>query len=481
MYSFAATNKRLRMLVALSPIVLSGAGAATAADLCVECIAVKLERPVVARGPSSREPDAPVSMTALPDGTFRAFAANGTTFAIDGATPFALSGPARAVLEPGPPGSPSECGRWLTTLMPAPGKLYGLIHNEQHCGNGPYKSMSIASSADEGLTWNVLGEVISGDDAFVPGHPGGEGDCTAANGHDGYWYAYCLRLRDWKNIVARAPLNDPSPGKWMKWTASGWIAPGLGGTATALAQSVGTGSAYWTGAGVVIRLATTTSSMQLSVSRDKVHFDTLAEPVVRYDGNDWKRPAPTDLYAYPSMIAPHGFNDIGRDFFLAYTFIPAGEDFSHRYLVVQKGTIAMSRTAQYPQVRVALTRWVDSDGRQWTTADPPLPSQHSHAVDAHLGYVMTALPMQAPGVRLDECFYNQLDSQSDSGFIAEGGACAGEGSARRRIAGYIFRDPLPGTVPLYSCLAKSQAHFVSNRADCENAGLRGRLLGFALR
>ena len=37
--------------------------------------------------------------------------------------------------------------------------------------------------------------------------PGGAGDCTIVDGEDGYFYAYCLRARDWRTIVARAALT----------------------------------------------------------------------------------------------------------------------------------------------------------------------------------------------------------------------------------------------------------------------------------
>lgn len=372
---------------------------AAAGELCVECIAVKLEHPVVVRGPSRYEPDAPVSIIELPDGTFRAFAANGTTVAIDGATPFALGGRSKVVLEPGPAGSPSECGRWLTTVMQGRGTLYGLIHNEQRCHyreGETYKSMSIARSEDLGLTWNVLGQVITADEGPASGQQGGEGDCTAVDGHDGFWYAYCQRLRDWKNTVARAPRDDPSPGKWTKWGGTGWSAPALGGVAAALNGAVGMSSAYSTEADAVLLLGTTASALQLSASKDKLHFATVADPIILYDTNEWKRPAPGDLYAYPSMVAEHGFNNIGRHFFLTYMYIPPGQDFTQRYLVMHEASIAIAPAPQRPQVRAALSRWTSSGGGTWVTTGPPIAAGRSYVFDRQLGYVMTAPPIKLP-------------------------------------------------------------------------------------
>ncbi len=100
------------------------------------------------------------------------------------------------------------------------GVLYGLIHNETHCNDpkGSYKWMSIAQIR------RLRPDLErSRPDHFQPmtptsPHSQGEGDCTGVDGHDGYWYAYCLRRRDNKNIVARAPIENPGPGKWLKWT-----------------------------------------------------------------------------------------------------------------------------------------------------------------------------------------------------------------------------------------------------------------------
>lgn len=457
--------------------IVSSASAGDGTPPCLQCIEMRLEHPIVVRGPSLHEPDAPVSVIKLPDGSFRGFIAGGTTLAIDGATPVALDGRSQVVLEPGPKGSQSDCGRWITTVMQGFGVLYGLVHDETRCNDphGSYKSMSIAQSVNDGLTWNILGQIITSDEGNVP-PPGGEGDCTAADGHDGYWYAYCLRRRDGKNIVARAPIEHPVPGKWVKWSGDGWHAPGLGGTGTTLNGYVGPSSAYWTEADVILLLANN-SSMRLSISEDKVHFATVSEPIILYDEYNWQRPAPTELYAYPSMVSDQGFNNIADHFFLTYMYVPPNEDFSQRYLVVQEGWVRASAMPQYPQVRTALSRWIGADGRTWTTSGPPISSGLSYVYDVSLGYLMTAAPQQSPSTKLDECF----SALTGVGFLAEAGRCASEGSERRRPAGYAFRSEQPGTIALYNCRSESNAYFVSKHSDCENKGVRERLLGFALK
>jgi hypothetical protein len=464
--------------VILGNAVINSAIAAEALPPCVECVTVRLDHPVVVYGPSPYEPDAPVSIIKLPDGKFRGFVAGGKTLAIDGDTPTTIGGVPHVVLPAGPPGSQSECGRWLTTVMRGLGTLYGLIHNELHCNApyGTYKWMSIAKSNDYGLTWDILGPVITSDQPSTT-HTEGEGDCTAVDGHNGYWYAYCLRRRDGKNIVARAPIENPGPGKWFKWTGFGWDAPGVGGLGTGLSGFVGMSAAYWSGHGVVLLLGSLPSAAQLSLSEDKVHFGTVGDPIILYDEYNSKRPAPSELYGYPSMVAAErGFNDITEHFFLTYMYIPPNEDFTQRYLVMQEGWIRASARPQMPQVRTALSRWIDADGRTWTTTGPTISREHSFTYDKALGYLMTAAPAGSATIKLDECF----SDQTGVGFLVDAGHCGDQGSARRRPAGFAFRDEAPGTVPLFVCVAAGGTPFVSNRGDCESKGRRAVLLGFAL-
>jgi len=465
------------LTLAASFAIISHAAAADGTPPCLRCISVRLEHPIVVRGPSDHEPDAPVSVIRLPDGNFRGFIGGGTTLAVDGTTPVALSGLARAVLKPGPPGSRSDCGRWITTAMPGLGVLYGLVHNETRCHDpkGFYQWMSIAQSRDYGLTWDILGPIIT-DEQSDATRPESEADCTAVDGHDGYWYAYCMRRRDNRPIVARAPIENPVPGRWMKWSGRGWDAPGVGGAGAGLTGNLGTSAAYWT-EGNLIFLVVPSASFRLSISEDKVHFAGVAEPLILYDQDNWQRPTPSELYAYPSMVGDQGLNNIAGHFYLTYMYVPPNEDFSQRYLIAQEGWIDASALPQHPQVRTALSRWVASDGRTWTTTGPTISRGRSYAYDSTLGYLMTAPPAASTSMKLDECF----SDMSGIGFLADADRCQDEGSARRRPAGYAFRERQPDTIALYDCVSGSGEHFVSNRGDCEDKGNRRRLLGFALR
>src|SRR5690606_27799756 len=157
------------------------------------------------------------------------------------------------------------------------------VHQESICNYGPggqtHKSMAIATSVDDGLTWTDLGTVITGTDSPRPGSTTGEGDCTMVDGRDGYLYAYCLRNSDWQTIVARAPASDPTD--WRKYYEGGWSQPGLGGEATAIGF-IGPGAGYLHDRGWVATVTTDPwfEGLRLSLSKDKVTFVDLDEPLL---------------------------------------------------------------------------------------------------------------------------------------------------------------------------------------------------------
>jgi hypothetical protein len=83
------------------------------------------------------------------------------------------------------------------------------------------------------------GQILAGTDSPAASKQTGEGNFTAVNGQDEYYYAYCFRQRDRALIVARAPVSNPYPGNWMKFFKGKWDQPGLGGDATALTGGSG--------------------------------------------------------------------------------------------------------------------------------------------------------------------------------------------------------------------------------------------------
>lgn len=451
---------------------------ASAEEPCVSCLEVRVGLPIVARGPYPDELDASFTALRLADGSMRGFSANGTTYAVDGATLLDMEGQRTAVLPPGDAGSLSECGRWLTSTLRLNGNVLGLVHQERACDYGQgrtSKSMAIARSADDGLTWTELQTVITGTDTPQPDRITGEGDCTLVDGADDYLYAYCLRNSDWQTIVARAPVSDPTD--WRKFYQGTWSEPGLGGKATAIGF-VGHGTGYLKPQGLVAAIAVDKwfGGLRLSVSQDKVSFTDVKEPLVPMDDSDWNRPAPTALLAYPTMLDPEtGSDTVNQRFLLAYIYVPPGKGFENRYLVLQDVSLTVAVAPLPVQVGIALGRWSDPDGQAFISSTGPLTGDRADfKQDSVIAYLLTSAPDGKESIKLEEC-----SSARDQMLAADGG-CAVEGYARERTAGWVFASEQPGTVPVYRCIAKAQAHFASRAADCEGMGTMDLLLGYGL-
>jgi hypothetical protein len=468
-------------------LAASGAAAfaspAQADQPCVECLKVRVGPAIVVRGPFPDELDAAFSAIKLPDGSFRGFSANGATYAIDGASLRDMGGPRRPVLEAGVPGSVNECGRWLTATSWAGDTLIGMVHQESICDYGPQgqtdKSMAIALSSDNGVTWTDLGNVITGSDSPRPGTTSGEGDCSMVDGQDGYLYAYCLRNTDWQTIVARAPLSEPT--EWRKYFEGGWSEPGLDGKATDIGF-IGTGAGYLQEQGWVAAVATDPwfGGVRLSLSEDKVSFSDLDEPLLPIDGSDWNRPAETDLVAYGSLLDPAtGSNIVGSDFLLSYVYVPPGEGFESRYLVYHE--VALSVEDEPPaaaQVGLALTRW--KDGQSYVTSTGPLTGDRlGFEHDRIVAYMLTRAPEGVASIQFAECSRNASGRMDQ--VIADEGSCPPQGYRQERTAGWLYAAEQVGTVPVYRCTEpETGGHFASSAPDCEGLGTREFLLGYGL-
>jgi hypothetical protein len=467
-------------------LALGGIGQAESAKadgFCIDCLSVRLGPPMVVRGPFPDELDNHFTVLRLADGTYRGFTANGATYAVDGADVLALGGERRRVLAPGPAGSAGECGRWLNGVERLGGRVFGFVHDERLCDydkGQTDKSMELVSSADEGLSWRDEGAIISGADAPKPGAITGEGDCGVVDGKDGYLYAYCLRNSDWQTIVVRAPDTDLGPGAWRKYRDGAWSEPGLGGAASAIGF-LGTSPAYLKDFGRVATIVNDPwfGGLRLSLSADKVHFESLKEPLLPVDGAEWNRPAPTDLIAYLSLIDPaDGGNAVGSDFLLAAVTIPPGEDFAHRYLVFRRVHLAMGEAPAAVQAGVALVRWKGAEGGYRISTGPMTGEEAAFQSDRTLGFLLTRAAEGRASVKLEECRSGDGREQ----LLAFDGSCARNGLARLRTAGWAFAGEEKGTMPLYRCReAGTGDAFASNRADCEGLGAMELRLGYVLR
>lgn len=442
---------------------------------CAACVSVTVGPAMVIRGPAGDESDAPFVALKLPDGTLRGFVSNTTTYAVDGQSVTAMGGARRRVMGPGDKGSLAECGSWITGLSRSGPTLHGLVHNEARCDydrGETHKTMAMAASQDDGLSWRMLGTIVEASEKPAPGKLTGEGDCTMADGHDGFLYMYCLRPADWTITAMRAPRDDPVPGRWMKWGGRGWTVPALGGDAVPLALFPGHSAAWWTSQNLMLLLAVE-RSLKLSLSADKINFAQLRAPLVLYDEDIWDRPAPSALYAYPSLVDPSGGNDVGNDVYLTYAYVPPNAGFTERYLVMHRIRMTMERAPAAPQVRTALARYVDAKGTRMTTSGPPVVAgeRPTFSLEKVLGFVLTA-PPAAPSLLLEEC------ESAAGGFFLSDLPCATDLAARRRSAGYAYADPQPGTLALYSCTGTGGRRFAAADAGCDGLGRPGRRLGY---
>ena len=458
--------------------------ASAQAELCVDCLRVRVEAPIVVRGPFPDELDATFTALKLVDGSIRGFSANGSTYAIDGTTLMDMGGPRREVLQAGAPGSLSDCGQWLTSIMRSGGAVLGLVHQERSCDyekGRTDKSMAIATSSDDGLTWTGLRTVITGTDRMQPDKITGEGDCTMVDGQDSYLYAYCLRNSDWQTIVARAPVSDPT--RWNKYYEGGWSQPGLGGEATAIGF-LGPGAGYIKAFGSVAAIATDPwfGGVRLSLSQDKVSFADLDEPLVTIDGSDWARPADSDLIAYGIILNPDtGSNVADQNFTLGYIYVPPGKGFESRYLVLQEVSLSLEDKPLATQVGMALTRWSDPQKAGYVTSTGPVTGDRlGYTRDRTVAYMLTRPPEGVASTKFAECSSNALGHLDQ--ILAEDGTCEAAGYSHERTAGWLYAEQQPEAVPVYRCVdERAQSHFASSAADCEGLGMMELLLGYGLK
>ena len=472
----------LLVLILVGATALSGPAAASQ-EICTDCLQVRVGPPTVVRGPFPDELDATFTAIRLPDGTMRGFSANGATYAIDGASISDMGGPRRAVLQPGEPGSISDCGRWLTSALRDGDRVIGLVHQERDCDyekGRTGKSMAIASSTDNGLTWTAPQTIITGTDGLQPDRITGEGDCSMVDGADGYLYVYCLRNSDWKTIAVRAPLGDLTD--WRKFYQGVWSEPGLGGEATAIGF-FGPAAGYLRQPGWLATVTTDPwfGGVRLSFSADKVSFVDLDEPLLTIDGSDWNRPAASDLIAYATLVNPdNGSNSVEQDFVLSYIYVPPGEGFESRYLVQQDVSLTITDAPVAVQVGMALTRWADADGRIYVSSTGPLTGDRlAFQRDTTVAYMLTRPPVGVASVKIDECSSSWLGHLDQ--IVAEAGSCEAGDYVRERTAGWLYADEQTGTVPVYRCNAEpAQSHFVSSTADCEGLGSMEFVLGYGM-
>lgn len=456
----------------------------TTDPLCSGCIRIRVGLPRVVRGPAADMADNRFTEVQIPGKGFRGFDAHNDTRIIDGQSPLDMGGPERTVLRPGATGTYDSCGQWLNHAERTGATLLGFIHDETACKyqvGQTHKSMSLSVSNDDGLSWNSLGQIITGTDAPTANKNTGEGDCTAVNGQDGYYYAYCFRARDGALIAARAPISNPRPGNWMKFFQGKWDQPGLGGDATRLKDGSGASSAFWTATGQTVLTGWVHGGLGLFLSSDHTTLKSLPEPLLSVDPGEWKRPSPSELIFYPVLLdAKTGANQLSNSWMLVYAYFQPNEGGSQKYLVFRDVTVSTSNAPVFPQVGVLLARWYNATLHDhWSTTAAVPGNDRSYKLEKESGYLMTVAPAGKASTELEDCV-SQRPGHPDH-LLSEKSFCEEHAYQRLRTAGWVYAQTQPGTIPLYRCYAaKEQSHFASNAEDCEKIGTKEELLGYAL-
>lgn len=457
-------------------------------SVCHECVSIRVGIPSIEQGPRNDVADANFSEIRLPNGRFRGFTAAGVTYAIDGNHPAEMNGPLHTVLGRGAQGTFDSCGQWIQHTELVGKVVLAWIHDETACNyqvGQTHMSTSLSVSNDYGITWKNMGQIINDNNKDAPKDKKqtGEGNCSALDGRDGYYYAYCQRKLDHSTIVSRAPVSDPSPGNWKSYYQGDWNQPGVGGDATPITKDASGAVARWTSTGETLMLGWTHGGIGLRFSSDRTNFSVLQEPMIVLDNGSWGRPDPTELVSYQALIdAASGTNQLANAWLLTYMYIQPNEGFDKRYLIFRDVSVSISNKPITPQVGVMLARWYNSHLHdRWSTTAPVPPANDSnYQLERSAGYLMT-LP-SAGGkatVELDDCV-SQWPGHPDH-MLETATVCKAGHYQRLRTAGWVYATAQGGTVPLYRCYsAQDHSHFASNQPDCEKLGEMERLLGYAL-
>ena len=400
-----------------------------------------------------------------------------------------MGGQAATVLKPGPAGGPSSCGQWVVHVEEEGKTLYGWVHNETACDYAKYGQthamMTVASSADDGLTWKILGPIIRGVVPPTANKETGDSCMTVVRGQDGYDYAYCLHNggHSWDGgyrFVARALSADPGPGKWKKYFNGAWSEPGVDGQSSPID---GAGSAWWTTVGQTVGLNWVKGGVGLTTSSDRPHFTAMfPQPILLAEPSDWSRKNGLELVSYADLIdAKTGLNQVGDHWLLAHMYLNPGETFGRRYLVFRPVDISWLRAPSAPPVGEMLTHWYNpAQHDHWATTAPVPGNYSAYRLVAQLGYMMTAPDPKAASVELEECVTpgpGHLDH-----ILIQKSVCETQGYKRLRSAGFVFSAAQPNAQPLYRCYADSEkSHFAANGEDCNGMGKREALLGYDLK
>ncbi|GAN97447.1 hypothetical protein Geu3261_0183_003 [Komagataeibacter europaeus NBRC 3261] len=500
----------------------------------VSYLKIRMGVPIRVRGPEDND-DTAFTVLKKTSGGMNGYISKANASLVTGQSEVDMSGTATPVIRVGAISSRTDCkaapdsgGNWLNGVEKIGNTWYGLVHSEGPCDYPAVqttKSMSLFASRDEGKTWVAVrasdgastATILSDGSTAQAGQINGEGDYGFIPGPDGYEYAYGGRYTstNWSTVRARAPKAQLAPGNWMKYAANEtWNVLGAGGrgenmslgwTGNYPAKIPGVAPAVLVGTDHVVYFgpyysyadrkfygpnqhAYTISGLTLAVSRDMVHFAVVHDPLVAYDAqmvNGRDSRTASDLYLYAALLNDRDGSRVldQHHFYLSYTYVPPFMATTSSYLFEVPVTLSVEQVPQYPTVGTTLARYKNAAAGSYRTTTAPVVDS-ALKLETILAYLMTDQPINgSPVTRLEEC---SKVSQSFTDYMVDvDGSCAAHGYRRLRTAGYIYSQSTGPKVPaditsLYGCVTTAGAHFVSKLQNCENAGSKATLLGYAL-
>ncbi len=446
--------------------------------LCNNCMQFKVGPAVKVLGPVSIPADSPF-VAFNSGGQITGYTANGQSFKMQGPDMDNLTLDANSILGAGTGTNFDNCGAWLQSLAFADNIIKGWYHAEKDCNyqiGQTHKSVGYVESYDGGQTFvkpNYPNNVVL--QGSVPQQPNmntGAGDQTVVRWKNNL-YMYFMDLGDWHTGVARATVSSGGlPGTWWKWYNGGFTAPGLSSDVTTIGFfGVSASHNALFDALTLIGTDKWFGGLKLSNSKNATTFTSVSEPLLITDDEDWARdPADKELIVYPSIITPAG-NSWVNGFYLFYTYLQPGEDFTQRYLVYRKVEVSALPTAAQTQVRVELNNYFSNSlVDNWTT-NTMVPNDFGFT--QKLGYTFT----QAQGTETTPIYDCNIPSWNDH-MVGVGG-CSGSGEVFLRTLGWIWNVPKPNSLPLYRCIDWTNTdHFVSTNSTCDNNGQMEFILGY---
>jgi hypothetical protein len=437
----------------------------TSSALCVDCIEYKVGPAKKISGPAGIPIDSVVQLINV-GGKLVGYTANGTTMTFQGTNFDNLALNSAVVIGPGPTGSFDVCGAWLQGLA-FNDNIKGWYHAETACAPGQtHKSVAYAESNDAGKTFikpnYPNNQVLKGSTSPQVGMHTGAGDQTVIRWGNNY-YMYFLELSDWGFGVAKSSVADQGkPGTWYKWFNNSFSTPALDKDYNSIGYfgpSVSHNASY--DALSLITMDKWFQGLRLSHSYDGVNFTSMDDPLLIVEDEDWVRDAADkELVVYPSVSTP-ALNSWRDGFYLFYTYLQPGEDFSKRYLVVRKVDVANvpNKNAADPQVKVEFSNYYSSARKDTWSTNTMTPADYVY--QKSLGYLYTR------ALTGTVTFFDCYNTTNDDHFV--GVDNCGTNKELRKL-GYIWSAQQPNSVPVFSCYdAANVNRFVSLDPNCEGS------------